>query len=46
MQIFALLSLLVLINAGVVANAEPLRVGIPGLSAEFAPYGQPMIAAC
>ena len=37
MRIFALLSLLVLINAGVVANAEPLRVGIPGLSAEFAP---------
>ena len=29
--------LLAVIGAGVLAHAEPLRVGIPGLSAEFAP---------
>ena len=29
--------LLAVIGAGVLARAEPLRVGIPGLSAEFAP---------
>jgi len=37
MRIVSLWMLLAAISAAVVANAEPLRVGIPGLSAEFAP---------
>lgn len=37
MRIFSLWLLLVVLGAALVANAEPLRVGIPGLSAEFAP---------
>lgn len=37
MRIFSLWMLLATISAAVVAHAEPLRVGIPGLSAEFAP---------
>ncbi|HEX5608027.1 MAG TPA: ABC transporter substrate-binding protein [Candidatus Binatia bacterium] len=37
MRIFSVWMLLLLIRTAVVANAEPLRVGIPGLSAEFAP---------
>jgi hypothetical protein len=37
MRIFSLWMLLATISAAVVGNAEPLRIGIPGLSAEFAP---------
>ena len=37
MRILSLWMLLATISAAVVANAEPLRIGIPGLSAEFAP---------
>ncbi len=37
MRMLSLLVFIVCLSAGAVAVAEPLRVGIPGLSAEFAP---------